>query len=400
MLARLLAAFCLIAGGASADVYRIYLDADRSTNFASARSIEIGIRAAFDEVGHEIGGRRIELVPLDHRANVRRSKAHLEQFLADPQAIAVIGGQQSLPYLAAQDFVNDNTIPLLLPWSAAVPLTRPKAGENTIFRLSLDDSKAASVIIPHAVEEVSCQRITLLLWESGWGRSNEVTMRAELEQRGFHSYEVVYFTGNLSTADVQSVASQVALFDSDCAIYVGSARDAAAIFTVLKEADLSLTVLSHWGITGGDFENLVADEIRRALALQFIQPCFDFSGRHDAAGARLNRIFQAYPNDFDSSGYLKAPAGFFHGFDLGVLLIAALQEVDPNTVPMAARGDLVAALENLSAPQEGLLRRYEAPFRKFDGSDPDAHEALALEDFCMARFDHNDRIVPAGAGGS
>lgn len=395
MFLRVFALLCGLSGMASADVYKVYLDADRTSNYASARSIEIGILAAFDEVDRVVNGREIEFVPLDHRANSKRSKRHLQQFLDDPQAIAVVGGLHSPPYLSSKDYVNENGIPLLLPWSAAAPLTRAQTARNSIFRLSLDDAKAAKILVPQAVTQDKCQHITLILWRSGWGESNERTMTAEMKSLGFGRYNIRYFEGNLGEADALSLANALDAAGSDCAIYVGNAKDASVIFTALHKTDMKTRMLSHWGITGGDFEEDVPAAVRDGLQLRFIQPCFSFEPPAGSSGVRLKQIVKTYGEDFDESGYLRAPAGFFHGYDLGLLLIEALRNIEVEADIATQRAMLIKALTNIEGPIDGLLRRYEFPFSEYATQNPEAHEALEVGDFCMARFDNEDRIVTA-----
>jgi branched-chain amino acid transport system substrate-binding protein len=106
-------------------------------------------------------------------------------------------------------------------------------------------------------------------------------------------------------------------------------------------------------------------------------------------------LAETYPEDFDRVGYRRAPAGLFHGYDLGKLLIAALKTVDLDQPAQQIRADLILALRQIDGPVEGLLRIYERPFSTPEGmKNSTAHEALSIHDFCMARFDQNDRIVP------
>lgn len=395
---RILLLICLTlllsVAAASADTLRIYLDADRSTNITSARSIEIGMRGAFATSKNVIQGHKIEFVLKDHRSNARRTQRHLEEFLQDEQAIAVIGGLHSPPYLNAKAFVNDHGIPLLLPWSAAAPLTRSNGGPNSIFRLSLDDSIAAEVIIPFALEQSGCEAITLLLWESGWGKSNERTMSAALNKRGLRDFSVRYFGSGLTDTDAISIAAEIAGNGSDCAILVGNAPEGKTILNALTNSEIDVRVFSHWGITGGSFEHDVTAQDRDAVDLTFIQPCFDFRGRDAAAQSVLANLSNTFGDAFDSEGYLPAPAGLFHGYDLGLILVHALERIDLDQPITHTRRALVNALERIEGPIPGLLRDYEQPFSPAHSASPDAHEALRASDFCMARFDESNRIVP------
>lgn len=148
---RLLAGLLLLVGSIAAmpipsvaadDVYRIYFDADQTSGANSADAIFLGAKAAFAQNGNKLGGRDVELVRLDHRGNSKRSWLNLNKYLKDDNALAVFGGVHSPPYLSHLDKINESGAVLLLPWSAAAPLTRGSETQNGIFRLSVDDAKA------------------------------------------------------------------------------------------------------------------------------------------------------------------------------------------------------------------------------------------------------------------
>jgi branched-chain amino acid transport system substrate-binding protein len=134
---------------------RLYIDADYTIAKSSAISIERGVRTALSEVDDQFAGRPIELVRKDHRGSLPRSKRHLDQYLKDEQALAVVSGLHSPPLLAHRDFIKNQEILVLDPWAAAGPITRFPSTENWIFRLAVDDTKAGQVIVDHALGRCS-----------------------------------------------------------------------------------------------------------------------------------------------------------------------------------------------------------------------------------------------------
>jgi len=121
---------------------KIYIDADRTGAAESGISIEQGVRAGLASYGNQLNGRDVEVVIRDHQGSTPRSKRHLNEFLKDKDALLVVSGLHSPPLLANRDFINENKILTLDPWTAAGPITRPLTEENWIFRLSVDDTKA------------------------------------------------------------------------------------------------------------------------------------------------------------------------------------------------------------------------------------------------------------------
>ncbi|MFT5760056.1 MAG: branched-chain amino acid transport system substrate-binding protein [Alteromonadaceae bacterium] len=50
------------------------------------------------------------------------------------------------------------------------------------------------------------------------------------------------------------------------------------------------------------------------------------------------------------------------------------------------------ALESLKHPVQGLIKEYNQPFSSWREQQDDAHEALRLENFCMAKFGTHNQI--------
>jgi branched-chain amino acid transport system substrate-binding protein len=52
----------------------------------------------------------------------------------------------------------------------------------------------------------------------------------------------------------------------------------------------------------------------------------------------------------------------------------------------------IQALESLQKPVQGLIKKYDRPFSSWNEQQQDAHEALRLENFCMASFGKHNQI--------
>ena len=374
---------------------RIYLDADRTAARASALAIEQGVQTALSEVGHTLAGRPVEVVPKDHRGSSPRSKLHLEQYLKDDKALAVFSGLHSPPLLAHRDFINQSEILVLDPWAAAGPITRYPSAQNWIFRLSVDDSKAGHIIVRHAVEKQGFKRPYLLLEDTGWGKSNERTMGAALGGYNIAPVGVAWFNWDMSPTRARALLRQVAAADADVILLVANPMEAATLIKEMIALELRLPICSHWGITGGDFTKAIGATSRAQIPLAFIQTRFSFINHAaDPFGQQVLRRAQGlFPEQIRGAEDIKAPTGFIHAYDLTKILIAAVNQVGLSGDMAADRRRLRGALENLEKPVKGLIKTYKKPFRVFSPQDPDAHEALSIEDLVMARYGERDQII-------
>lgn len=388
---------CSESSASNARKLRIYLDADRTHHFESARSIEMGIKTAFDEVDNRIQGYDIEFVPVDHRGNAVRSKKNMDRFLDDPDALLILAGLHSPPLIKYREFINKNRILTLVPWAAGGPITRHGMEENWIFRLSIDDTKAGQRLADFASNDLACKRPSVLLERTAWGRSNQETMTIGLQMNRHWSPNIKWFDWGLTAANARIIIRDVINYGSECILLVSNAVEGALFAEAMAFQDKQerIPIVSHWGITGGKFHERINSKIRENLELYFIQTCFSFvsSTATPISTRALERAMGLFPDEIGSAEDIRAPVGFIHAYDLGLIIRAALENVALRERAERHRGDVRTALENLNQPIEGLVRRYAPPFEPYHPYRPDAHEALGMNDLCMATFGSDDQIV-------
>jgi len=373
------------------DTVRLYLDSDRTINSASTHSIEAGIRVALHEHGGKLDGRDVELVLLDHRGNVKRSRRSFEKFADDPAALAIFGGMHSPPLLAHRDaLINARRLLTLDPWAAAGPITRPPTKENWVFRLSVDDSNAGVFIAEQAIRR-GVKKPALLLEKTGWGESNHQTMSGAIRDRLGVDSSVAWFNWGASDSSIRIMLRDIIASGADAVFFVGNVREGVALVRIMAESDgeLALPIYSHWGITGGDFYEQVGWEKLSALDLVFIQTRYQLA---DAAkGARQHQLLDTAQAcgmflDAKTTNDIDAPAGFVHAYDLTKIFIAAVEQAGLSGDVRADRIKVCAALEGLEAPVTGLIREYDRPFGPYSQPGSAAHEALSIQDYTLARY--------------
>ncbi|MEM1385982.1 MAG: ABC transporter substrate-binding protein [Pseudomonadota bacterium] len=376
---------------------QLVIDADYSHNRDAAAAIELGVTAALTEASFKVGDLTLEIVAHDHRANAKRSLRTMMRFLDSGNAIAVIGGMHSQPYLANRDFINRHEVLLLLPWSAAAPITRASFdGENWIFRLSVDDAKSGQFLVSQALRS-GCGKISLLLQNDGWGRTNFEVLRRALESRSM-PVSSHFFPFGIGRATARDLANKLGEEGTDCVILISNPRHGAVIAHALHEKETAIRLFSHWGITGGGFPDSVPDSVRTALDISVLQTC---GLRRDRLGDPvLSNALQLVLPQARSLSDMPAPAGFVHGYDLTKVLLRAIEQASAGmpwaTSPIEEKRRAVKrALENLDKPVLGILQIYNRPFSEYRATKPDAHEALGASDLCLARFRSDGRLVDA-----
>lgn len=378
---------------ATPEVLKIYLDADRTGHFASARAIEQGVKVAFSEVDNKINGIAVEFVITDHRGNAKRSKKNMQRFNNDPNAIAFVAGIHSPPLIKYRDYINQSEILTLVPWAAGTPITRYPDGEkNFVFRLSVDDSKVGKLLVDFALDQ-QCQQPHLVLENTGWGKSNYKAIMTALPPEIDSVVKTSWFDWGIKTSDARIIVREAQLEGAECLLLVSNAREGKVIIEAVSELGATLPIYSHWGITGGQFATNVPYPIREKARLRFVQSCFNFysSEMNDFRRQVFAHASSLFAEQFAEPN-IDAPAGFVHGYDLTKIFIQAAQQVELTDDMTVNRRLLKQALENIDTPVQGLIKQYRQPFSLFSRDNYDAHEALNSADYCMASYDENNAV--------
>jgi branched-chain amino acid transport system substrate-binding protein len=371
--------------GASGPVL-VGLDAEFGLdNSISAQAIELGMRAAITEInaaGGVLGGRKLELVTRDHRSIPARGIRNIRELAAMPDLVAVFGGRFSPVLIEQLPTLAEARLPFMAVWSSADAIIDNGTDPNYMFRVSLRDSLAMPHMLKSA-ERRGYTRIGLLLTNTSWGRSNETAAmlhagagkaRARIVGTAWYNWrDSTLLPGYHRLRDAGAQAIVLVANDDEAAILV---REIAAL-----PAAQRLPIISHWGVTGGDFVG------QAGPALQQV----------DFTVVQTFSFFQADPKVLD--GFMKtlagispirriddirAPVGVAHAYDAMHLLARAITKAGSTERP-AVRD----ALERLGS-YRGLVRLYQPPFTK------DRHEALGPEQLLMARFRADGALVPAG----
>jgi len=375
--------------------YTIYLDADFSGATASSISIKQGITTALAEVDYQIQGFTFEIVIKDHRANSLRSKRNLQAFLKDEQALMVFSGLHSPPLLANKAFINENKILLLDPWAAAGPITRSSSEQNWIFRLSVDDSNAGRFISKKSLDQ-GFSKPYLLLEDTGWGRSNNKTMTQALKESSIKPVGLSWFNWGTGKNHAKVLLRDIKASGADVIFFVGNSTEGVTFTQAMVELpeDVRLPIRSHWGITGGNFTQQISATKRKYLDLQFIQTNFSFVNDNLSPFARsvLAKAIESNSGIKDKSD-IKAQTGFIHAYDLTKVMIAAVKQVKLTGNKNKDSALIHHALEHLIQPVQGLLKKHQRPFSPYNKNKPNAHEALAIDDYAMGQYNDKDEVI-------
>lgn len=368
---------------AAAEPVIVALDADMSAGAAqSGEAIRRGIVLAMDEINAAGGvfGRPLELVIRDHRGNPARGIDNITELAELPGLVAVVGGIHTPVAIAELETIHRNEIIYLSPWAAGTPVTDNGYEPNYVFRVSVRDELAGGFLVEEALKR-GYQEMGLLLWRTAWGRSNEQAMTDALAAHGLIPAGVEWF--NTAEPDMGEQINRLAAQGAEVVMLVANPVDGAVAIRDMaaRPEGARLPIISHWGITGGDFHRAVAAEIAK-VDLTFLQT---FSFVDPPIPARAERLQHAYCARFQDCGAAEniiSPAGTAHAYDLVKLLKRAIEKAGTTERPKVR-----AALESLES-HDGIMKDYRPPFTR------ERRDALNRSSFTLSRFTADGGIVP------
>lgn len=379
----LLVVFLSISLAQASEPVYIGLDAEFGhKSSTSAQAIQQGIQIAIDEInlaGGVLGGRKLELVTRDNRSVTAIGVDNLRELAKIPDLVAVFGGKFSPVYIECVPVAQELGIPLLDPWGSADKITDHGHRPSYTFRLSLKDAWAGPAFVNFAVKHFKASRLGVLLPNTSWGRSNQAAIEKAASAAGISLVSQRWY--NWGDASLMTQYDDMRKAGAQAIILVANETEGSLLVrevAALPE-DQRMPIISHWGITGGEFTRMAGDALHK-VDFSVIQT-FSFV-RNNSPAAR--RVVAAMKRSYgvESADQIKSPIGVAHAYDLTHLLAKAI-----NKAGSTNRKKIRTALEQLG-PYDGLVRRYAKPF------SPDRHDALTAENVFFARYTSDDKLNP------
>lgn len=368
--------------GADGAPVRIGLDAEISHKTSTADdAIRIGILAAIEEInrrGGVLGGRPLVLEVRDNRSVPARGADNLRELADMKDLVAVFTSKFSPVVIEQLPLAHRLQIPLLDPWAAADDITEHGHTPNYVFRLSLRDSWAMEHLLQTA-ERQRRYRVGLIVPNGAWGRSSLAAVQNFMaDHRRMRLSAVAWF--NWSDNSFAGILQQMQSAGVQALLLVGNEGEAALLARELAKLPAAQRppVLSHWGVSGGDYVAL-AGAAAREIDLQTVQT-FSF---FDPPSPRGRQLLALLRDKFALAGPdgIPSPSGLAHAYDLTHILAQAI-----DLAGSTERSQVRNALEQVREVS-GLLRTYPRPFA------PDRREALDRKALFLARYRADGALV-------
>ncbi len=367
----------------SENTIRIGLDAAMTGHLGQAGvAIERGVRLAIAEINQSGGvlGRPLELVVKDHRGIPARGIDNMDDFAKVRDLVAVVGGLHTPVALAQLETIHRHGIVYLGPWAAGTPIVENGYEPNYVFRISARDELVGNFLVQKMVSR-GLRNPGLMLWRTGWGRSNHRAISRALPLHGARSAGVKWF--NTKQQVMSDALNQLLEAGADSILLVANACEGLTIIQAMAAlpAAKRVPIISHWGLTGADIYYSDPDAFE-AVDLTFLQTYSFFAPTAPAKNQRLIDSYCAAFNICGSVGKITSPVGTAHAYDLIHILRRAIE-----LAGSIDRRKVRSALERVKR-HDGLVRTYSPPFTAT------RHDALDAADYHLSRYAAPGIIVP------
>jgi len=378
---RLAAALGAVALAAAAHAQDIKLgyngDLSASPSAQSGQAAVLGMQAAIDDINAAGGvlGRKLTLIVRDDTSAPPKSIQNMSDLIDNEKVVAVFGPTNSGNAMAWKHIPNQKKVPVIGNVGSGTDITKPMSpgADNYMFRVSMVDRDQVAALMAYVKKNPATKVVGLMAETTGYGQGGLKDMQEIAELQGIKPAAVERFA--VGDTDMTSQLAKLKAANVDTVVVWAQGTPIAQLMRSMEKINYFPAVLSSWA----------ADNIT----------FFDAAGKTLAEKPLFMRTVSesntpAQQKLFDRIGSkLKAPSSFsfaLHGYDSVQITAAAIKQAG-STDGAAVR----AALEDLKAPVNGLLKTYDKPFSKTQ------REALTAKDFVWIKW-KDGKLAPYSDG--
>ena len=331
-------------------------------------SMRDGVRLATKEINAAggVNGNMLVLVERDDEAKNERGVQIAQELINNEKVVATLGFINTGVALASQRFYQEAKIPVMNNVATGTLITKqfPNAPENYIFRTSAADNIQAPLIAKEAVEKRGLKKVAILADSTNYGQLGREDMEKSLKTYGVTPVAVEKF--NLGDVDMTSQLLKAKNAGADVILTYAIGPELAQIANGMAKLGWKKPMIGSWTLSMASFIDTAGKNGNGATMPEtFIQ--------QPATTPKRKAFVDAYLKEFKpKNGIIASPVSAAQGYDSVYILAAAIKQAGSTDGPQ-----ILAALENLNAPINGVVMTYNKPFSKTN------HEAIATKDVVM-----------------
>jgi branched-chain amino acid transport system substrate-binding protein len=333
-----------------------------------------GIRLAVKEINAAggINGNKIVLVERDDEAKNERGVQLSQEFINNEKVVATLGFINTGVILASSRFYQESKIPVITMASGTLITKQfPNAPENYIYRNSAADSIQAPLIAKEAVEKRGFKKVAILADSTNYGQLGREDLEKALKAYGVTPVITEKF--NIGDVDMTSQILSAKNAGAEVILTYAIGPELAQIANGMAKLGWKKPMIGSWTLSLSNFIDTAGKNGNGAVMPQtFIQL---------GNTPKRKAFIDAYLKEYNpKNGLIPSAVSAAQGYDSVYLLAAAIKQANSTEGPK-----ILAALNNLNAPVEGVITTYVKPYTPTD------HEAIKAKNVVMGVVE-NGRI--------
>ena len=363
------AASAMLATGAYAADIKLGLSGPFTGGSASMGvSMRDGVRLAVKEINAAggINGNKIVLVERDDEAKNERGVQIAQELINNEKVVATLGYINTGVALASQRFYQDAKIPVMNNVATGSILTKqfPNAAENYIFRNAAPDNIQAPLIAKEAVEKRGLKKVAILADSTNYGQLGREDLEKALKTYGVTPVAVEKF--NIGDVDMTSQILKAKNAGAEVILTYAIGPELAQIANGMAKLGWKKPMIGSWTLSMASFIDTAGKNGNGATMPQtYIQS--------PSTTPKRKAFQEAYLKEFKpKNNNIASPVSAAQGYDSVYLLAAAIKQANSTEGPK-----IVAALQDLKTPVDGVVITYNKPFSATD------HDAIKMKDVVM-----------------
>ena len=321
-------------------------------------SMRDGAKLAVTEINAKGGimGRKIEMIERDDEAKNERGVQIAQELINKEKVVATVGYINSGVALASQRFYQEAKIPVMNNVATATTITKQFADqpENYVFRNSANDSIQSAMIVEELIARRKYTKVAILADSTNYGQLGREDLEKALKAKGITAVAIEKY--NIKDVDMTPQLLKAKEAGAEVVITYGIGPELAQIANGMIKLGWKVPMMGSWTLSMGNFIDNAGKNADGAIMPQtFIQ---------EANTPKRASFITAYQKAYKVDR-IPSPVSAAQGYDSVYLLAAAMAQAKSTEGPK-----ILAALEDLKAPIEGVVTTYNKPFSKAD------HEAI------------------------
>ena len=328
-------------------------------------SMRDGVRLATKEINAAggVNGNMLVLVERDDEAKNERGVQIAQELINNEKVVATLGYINTGVALASHRFYQDAKIPVMNNVATGSILTKqfPNAPENYIFRNGAPDNIQAPMIAKEAVEKRGLKKVAILADSTNYGQLGREDLEKALKGYGVTPVAVEKF--NIGDVDMTSQLLKAKNAGAEVILTYAIGPELAQIANGMAKLGWKKPMIGSWTLSMASFIDTAGKNGDGATMPQtYIQS--------PSTTPKRKAFQEAYIKEFKpKNNNIASPVSAAQGYDSVYLLVAAIKQANSTEGPK-----IVAALQDLKTPVNGVVMTYNKPFSATD------HDAIKAKD--------------------